>query len=221
MGFNYKYMADSEILGNDIIKHSSSTEDFAGVYIDVNSVGNLISGNTIKEAGTSGTDRGVSVYGSSNLITGNTIEDQNNAVTLWSGADDNYVVGNHVPGNVVANNGANNSCFNNMTELDTESTLVDGDTTPFVGNSSTSSVHSFQTNNSGATSITTFDSSYRGQVIIIVAQDANTTLVHHSSNLKLQGSVNYVMSAGDIVTLQRRPLSGAGVYWREISRMVA
>lgn len=95
--------------------------------------------------------------------------------------------------------------------LDTEIvTFADGDTTPSVAYGS----GFFNTANTGATSITDFDGGSAGGEEITVKIDANTTIVHNSSLIRLKGSVNIVgTSANEIVTLR----NFAGI-WFETSR---
>lgn len=89
----------------------------------------------------------------------------------------------------------------------TVTALADADTTPSVANGT-----NFLTANTGATSITTFDDGYNGQVVTLTAGDANTTLVN-GATLVLADGANFLPSTGDAITLQYN-----GTLWREISR---
>lgn len=81
-------------------------------------------------------------------------------------------------------------------------TFTDADTTPSV--SINNEKRSFAFANTGATSVTTFDDGYDGQ-IITVRMDANTTLVHNNAVMRLPGSVNISgRSTNDFVTFVRR-----------------
>lgn len=66
-----------------------------------------------------------------------------------------------------------------------------GDTTPDV-----STRNLWATQNSGATSITTFDGLFDGQCIYVVFQDVNTTLVH--GTLLMKGGINKTYAANDV-----------------------
>jgi hypothetical protein len=88
-------------------------------------------------------------------------------------------------------------------------TLTVNSTTPSVGNSISGN---FYTANTSATTITIFNNGYVGQQITVVAGDSNTTIQHNSA-LILKGSVNFVMAAGNTLTLIKDTN-----LWREISR---
>lgn len=86
-------------------------------------------------------------------------------------------------------------------------TFTASDTTPSVGGGSI-----FKTNNSGATSITTFDNGRNGQHVIVIFGDANTTLVN-SATLEVSGDANFTGAAGDTKTFVLD-----GTVWREVSQ---
>ena len=88
------------------------------------------------------------------------------------------------------------------------------DTTPSVAAAQGKSA--FYTANTGATTITQFDGAVVGQVFRIVVNDANTTF-QHNANLLLRGGIDYVGSAGDVLTFLQEGAS----YSREISRLTA
>jgi hypothetical protein len=72
--------------------------------------------------------------------------------------------------------------------------FADADATPDV-----SEGHAFTCANTGATTITNFDSGAAGHQITVLL-DANTT-VQHNANVKLAGGVDYVGTANDTLTL--------------------
>jgi len=86
-------------------------------------------------------------------------------------------------------------------------TFADGDTTPSVADSDT-----FKTNNSAATSITTFDDGKTGQKITIIFGDSNTTIVH-GSGIILNGGTNVTPSANNVMGFVYD-----GANWYETSR---
>lgn len=59
----------------------------------------------------------------------------------------------------------------------------DGDATPSVRDFT-----AFKTGNSGATTITDFDDYVDGQVLVVIAADANTTIAHNANIKLLKGS---------------------------------
>lgn len=73
-----------------------------------------------------------------------------------------------------------------------EAAFADADTTPDV-----SSTGMFRTANTGATSITTFDSGTTGQLIRVRINDNNTTIVH-GSGIVLPGAINRKATTADI-----------------------
>lgn len=87
--------------------------------------------------------------------------------------------------------------------------FTSGDTTPSVGTGMV-----FKTANLGATSITTFDDGFTGQIITLIFGDALTTLVN-GATLKLSGAVNFVSTTNDVMTLVFDTVT-----WFEVSRSV-
>jgi hypothetical protein len=79
----------------------------------------------------------------------------------------------------------------------TRLSFTDGDTTPDVTLS-----ESWLANNSGATTITTFNGGQTGQTICIVANNGNTTLQHSgiTSGLRLKGGVNKTLGQYEGIT---------------------
>lgn len=86
--------------------------------------------------------------------------------------------------------------------------FTDADTTPSVGVADT-----WACANTGATSITMFDDGVDMQIIEIKG-DANTTLVHDNTKIRLKGAVNAALgSANSMIVLRRH----AGI-WFELTR---
>lgn len=79
------------------------------------------------------------------------------------------------------------------------STFVDGDTTPEIS----LETKTYETANTGATSITGFDGKVNGMVFTIIFKDGNTTLIS-SAGLKLAGAVNFVATNNDTITFAIR-----------------
>lgn len=86
-------------------------------------------------------------------------------------------------------------------------TFSNGATAPSVSGS-----RIWKTNNSGATSITAFSEGTAGQEILVWAGDANTTIVHNATSLKMLGGANVTMGASDT----RRFATIDGSNWREV-----
>lgn len=85
-------------------------------------------------------------------------------------------------------------------------TFTNADTSPLI-----SSGFAFATANAGATTITFFDGGYEGQVITVVANDANTTIQHDTGLIYLTSQANVKLLLGEsmIFVLQ-------GGKWHEI-----
>lgn len=90
-------------------------------------------------------------------------------------------------------------------------TFSDGDTTPAVTGSNV-----FITDSTGTTTITDFDEGAIGQVIHIKAAGA-CTIQHTNTVIELDGDANFVMAAGDVLTL----CMFEDQVWTEVSRTVA
>ncbi|MDD3927347.1 MAG: glycosyl hydrolase family 28-related protein, partial [bacterium] len=88
--------------------------------------------------------------------------------------------------------------------------LADADTSPSVGLYGSNDF--YRTNNTAATTITTFDDGYTGQKITILFNDANTIIVE-SGNIKLSSS--FASTADDTMELIYD-----GTNWYEVSRSV-
>lgn len=90
---------------------------------------------------------------------------------------------------------------NNDSAFNTFVTAADGDTTPSVA-----STRRLTTANTGATSITTFDSAdYDGVALTVVAGDANTTIVHNSASggITTKSGANIVLGTRGVCTFVR------------------
>jgi len=85
--------------------------------------------------------------------------------------------------------------------------LVDGDTTPDVSGGTF-----FKTANTGATLITDFDGNTDAW-IVVRADDANTTIVHDATKIKLSGGISIPMSAGDVLMFAEDSATGV---WYEL-----
>lgn len=96
-----------------------------------------------------------------------------------------------------------------MTTIDSAVTAADLDTTPSVNG-----VELLVLSNSGATNVTAFDDGYSGQTVSLHFTNANTTLVD-GATLQLAGGANFVGSADDVLTIQKR-----STVWYEVSRSV-
>jgi hypothetical protein len=77
-------------------------------------------------------------------------------------------------------------------------TFTDGDTSPLVTKAGL-----YVAANTSATSITTFDGGADGQILMINADNGNTTLVN-GSTLRLAGGVNKTMATRDVIQLVYR-----------------
>lgn len=86
-------------------------------------------------------------------------------------------------------------------------TFTAGDTTPSV-----LGAEYFEFANSGATSVTNFDDGVKGQVICLKL-DANTTIVHDATKIKLAKGANITGTADDLLVLR----CGSDGIWREES----
>jgi hypothetical protein len=68
----------------------------------------------------------------------------------------------------------------------------------------------YKTQNAGATNLASFREGVPGQTFLLLAGDANTTLVH-SANLILKGAVNVLLAAGNT----KQFFTEDGAVWRE------
>ena len=84
-------------------------------------------------------------------------------------------------------------------------TAADGDTTPTVANAAT-----LTTANTGATTITNLDDMVKGQEVLLIANDINTTIDFTGSSLKGNGGVDLALASGDAVLFRKG--SGSNIY---------
>ena len=128
---------------------------------------------------------------------------------------DNAVMDGTIPSALLINAGAekNNITYNNLPTA--IQTFAANDATPSVGNALN---RHFNTANSSATTVTTLDDGYVGQVVSIMCNDANTTFQHNGTGFVLEGSVSWTAGAGAIITFRQ---DVAGGLWREMSRRTA
>ena len=176
-----------------------------------------ITENYVRNTGTSGGEIGVLLDDTDNcIVTANQFTEFSPGsvgVQVATASGGNYISNNstYTVGTTIVNFTAaalkTNICSNNSPVP--RSTLEANSATPSVGNDRTGR---WATGNTVATTITTFSDPYDGQVILLVANDNNTTL-QNSASLNLKGGVNYVMVAGNVITLWYD-----GGSWRETSR---
>ena len=96
----------------------------------------------------------------------------------------------------MASSGADAAGTHKHVHIQSIDAFTDGDTTPDVSGSSF-----FKTANTGATSITDFDTETVAKVLVIKIEDANTTLVHGANKIYLSGAANWTPASGDTLTL--------------------
>jgi hypothetical protein len=73
----------------------------------------------------------------------------------------------------------------------------------------------------GIATLTNITGGRAGQFKVLVADDANVTIVHNAANFVLKGAADLPMQAGDILILVNRggdPATVTNGYWREVSR---
>jgi hypothetical protein len=148
-------------------------------------------------------------------IHNNTFEDRAKAIWLKANANNIYVSENVGVANVAT------LLFNEATA---GNVVVFKDNYPYTNNwkslaGATPSVEGseydyFLTANGSSTTITNFLHGLPGQVIRVVANDANTT-VQHNTKINLQGGSNFVMGAGAVLSLVYQK---DGDIWREVGR---
>ena len=85
--------------------------------------------------------------------------------------------------------------------------LTDGDATPDI-----SAGTFFKTANTSATSITDFDGN-TDCLIVLLAGDSNTTIVHDATKIVLEGGISVPLTSGD-----RMMFADEGGVWYELSR---
>ena len=177
------------ILGNKCINNGAGSDN--GIQIDIYSYYITVKENYCYQNASTLTNSGIKINGSAANTSYVTIEDNYCPNTLTvSGVG--ISVGSHSGDNIVI--GTNNMSINGAV------IFTDGDTTPAI--SGCNSI--YQTANTGATSITTFDlGAYEMKPFTIIFNDANTTVVS-SSTLRLSGGTNKTFSQYSTLTLVRR-----------------
>lgn len=207
-------------IGGNLI-YKSGNGNFVGIDLindadDCRVVGNLI----IKVGTPTGTTTGIAATSADrSLISNNATVDMDTCISVGALTDIALIIGNHRSGGTttISNSGTNIIIRENFPTDNTGGIVIftANDTTPSVTNSQT---NSFQTANTLATTINMFDDGYVGQIITVLANDANTTIGHFTGggSISLQGAVNFVMGNGAIITL-RKDIS----VWREVSRRTA
>ena len=211
-----------------LYKISVSAETWAGIRA-VDCEENIIHSNVFSAQGPANLESASASYGivasgtgfvrnkvHNNLFTDMDTGSTKVGILLSTGCSDNYVNDNIAPDgsvtSVIVDTAAalDNKFENNLPTV--MQTFTDGDTTPSVGNALN---EHFGTSNTGATTITTFDDAYTGQVIHVFVGDSNTTFQHSATAglMHLQGLVNWSPTGGAFLTLR-----WDGVRWREMSR---
>ena len=84
------------------------------------------------------------------------------------------------------------SSANGIKQISRDNGFADGDATPSVADGSR-----FYTANTSATTITDFDDGYNGQEIVVLIDDANTTIDFSGTNLRGNNGVDYTASRYD------------------------
>ena len=215
-GIDFQAKQQCLISGNLIYKITGSTMSYVGISLKFCN-DSRITENYVRNTGTSGGEIGVLLDDTDNcIVTANQFTEFSPGsvgVQVATASGGNYISNNstYTVGTTIVNFTAaalkTNICSNNSPVP--RSTLEANSATPSVGNDRTGR---WATGNTVATTITTFSDPYDGQVILLVANDNNTTL-QNSASLNLKGGVNYVMVAGNVITLWYD-----GGSWRETSR---
>lgn len=189
-------VVDSIFDVNILTKDSASTQDFRGFIINANSNSISLLNNTVRGAGTSGSDVGIEIWGDDCLIEGNYVQDQDVGIKCGAGGDTNFIAVNRAEDNTAdyEDAGAGNVWRYNY-DAEAEATFTADDTTPSV--KTTSGPYSwFLMTQTGATTITDFDDGVTGQFIQVLATDAHTT-INNTGNINLKaGGGSETFSAG-------------------------
>jgi hypothetical protein len=208
--------SQSFVSANLFYKREDSTSDYTAIYVE-NSDSCQISNNILYTlGGSTGTSTGTYTKNSNFLqISTNLYIGFTQGIKLDTGTAVALVVANTFgQGTVDAYIDATNAGLGNVLLLNTPPDAAG--IQKLTANSATPSIKNnegnvFTTDNSVATTITNFPDGYSGQRILIIAQDANTT-IQHNANISLAGGVNFVMASNQNITLQRADV------WREVSR---
>jgi hypothetical protein len=164
------------------------------------------------------------------VVTGTTTSDYNNihdnyfrdfygttkvGIVISTGAGFNNIHDNNcdstVTTNVQVDSVADKTNYLNRNLPTSIQSLTPDVATPSVGNDLCGQWNSTPT---VATTITNFTDAYVSQVITVFATNTNTTL-QNNATMALANGVNYVMGAGQLVTLRKD-----ATLWREVSRSV-
>lgn len=130
-------------------------------------------------------------------------QDDPNSRVLFYTKHGKFLLLNEDGSKVIVN--ANDSYTKANRIITSVSMIPDGDTTPSVSDSNI-----FKTNNTAATSITTFDDGIAGQKIAVIFGDSNTTIVH-GSGIYLKGGANVTPSENTAMEFVYD-----GSYWYEV-----
>jgi hypothetical protein len=189
--------------------------------VTVGTIASDISGTTLTgffAGGSSAIGFNFGSLANGNFINGNAAAPLTNFANFNGSSGTNFVSNNSATGGLTGvwflNPAPTTVAFNNFlinAGTDTGTVLFPANAvTPNVGGFV---VSSFITANSSPTTITNFLNGYVGQIITIVANDANTT-VQNNAGVILHSGANYIMGLGNTLTLKREQ----NTYWREIGR---
>ncbi len=219
-GIELSNIVYTPVTGNTIFKTNLSTQtDWPGIIM-VNGTQNTITGNTVMTPGAPAVVANFGFFvsgGWDNTICDNqfaTFSGTSYGVYLTSSTIRNTVKGNHCGDGtinlmvVVQSAGATNYIGENYPNTG-YTTFTSLDTTPTVGNAMNGVA---VTANAGATSITTFDDGYEGQVLDIYIGDANTTFIN-GATLALLGAQNTLAPNGAVLRFRKK-----GTVWIEEAR---
>jgi hypothetical protein len=204
------------ISGCLIYKRAESTVPWVGVQYSAGSDDTVTTDNCfVLEGGATGGAAGiVMIAGARHLVANNVGQNMDTFIEAQASASDyNITFNRRVNGTTtVLAVGTGTNIVTGNTPVDNITTFAANATTPSVRNSTTDL---FSTANSSATTITNFTDGNTGQIISVLANDVNTT-VQNNANITLQGTVNFVMGNGAILTLRKDP-----TIWREVARRTA
>lgn len=177
------------ILGNKCINNGNNSDN--GIQVDIFSYYITVKENYCYQNTSSKTNIGIKINGAAANSAYITIEDNYCPNTLTvSGTG--ISIGTHSGDNIIL--GSNNVSISGIVSF------ADGDTSPSIAGCNST----YQTANTGATTITTFDNgAYEMKPFTIVFADANTTLAN-SASLRLKGGINKTFTQYSTITLLRR-----------------
>ena len=217
--FNNKNLSNNQggisVIGvEDAVITSNSIRDCDGVGIGFSgqdSSNILVAHNNIRGISGGGGDAAIKVD-SPTVVTGyikdNWIESCARAYRFETAGMTDLVVNDSVDkNNTAVSDSVSSVIYNGVL-------VARGDTTPSVAYN----VHTIQFNNAGATTVTTLDNGYSGQVITMIDPSANTTLSEDSDggdDFKLSAGSDYVFTASTVIQVIYD-----GSKWQEVSRSV-